>query len=110
MPAPAPVSTNTSWPCAAYSRTEPGVSPTRYSWFLISFGQPTRIESSSNPAIACYRMGRIECVCEIVCDNVVASLSVARLPDIFEGIAKNVTRQDRYRHSGDAAEGRPHLQ
>ncbi len=43
MLAPAPVSTSTSWPWATYSRTEPGVRPTRYSWFLISLGHPTRI-------------------------------------------------------------------
>src|SRR5690606_34070173 len=43
MPAPAPLSTSTSWPWATYSRTAPGVSPSRYSLFLISLGQPTRI-------------------------------------------------------------------
>src|ERR1700733_11717316 len=40
MPAPAPVSTSTLCPCATISRTEDGVRPTRYSWFLISFGTP----------------------------------------------------------------------
>ena len=33
--------------CATYSRTAPGVRPTRYSWFLISFGHPTRMQRSS---------------------------------------------------------------
>src|SRR5271168_3453079 len=41
MPAPAPVSTMTRWPRATSSRTEPGISPTRYSWVLISLGTPT---------------------------------------------------------------------
>src|SRR5271165_412561 len=41
MPAPACVSTITRWPCATSSRAEPGISPTRYSWVLISFGTPT---------------------------------------------------------------------
>src|ERR1043165_1876817 len=40
MPAPAPLSTVTTWPWVTMSRTEPGVSPTRYSWVLISFGTP----------------------------------------------------------------------
>jgi hypothetical protein len=35
--------TITSWPAATSSDTEDGVRPTRYSWFLISFGTPTRI-------------------------------------------------------------------
>src|SRR3954453_19173949 len=43
MPPPAPVSTVTSCPAATYSRTAPGVSPTRYSCTLISLGTPTRI-------------------------------------------------------------------
>src|SRR5689334_22908515 len=43
MPAPASRSTITSWPCATSSRTEAGVSPTRFSRTLISFGTPTRI-------------------------------------------------------------------
>jgi hypothetical protein len=43
MPAPAVLCTTTSWPCATSSRTDDGVSPTRYSWFLISLGTPTFI-------------------------------------------------------------------
>ena len=39
-PAPAPVSTITVWPCATASRAAWGVSPTRYSCGLISFGHP----------------------------------------------------------------------
>ena len=46
MPLPAPVSTVTWCPAATYSRTAPGVSPTRYSWTLISLGTPTRILGS----------------------------------------------------------------
>src|SRR5688500_4977538 len=42
MPAPAFDSTTTSWPCAASSRTDVGVRPTRYSWVLTSRGTPTR--------------------------------------------------------------------
>src|SRR5260221_5223805 len=41
MPAPAPLSTRTLWPCAISSRAEPGIRPTRYSWVLISLGTPT---------------------------------------------------------------------
>src|ERR1700740_181055 len=40
MPLPAPVSTLTLCPCPMISRTDDGVRPTRYSWFLISFGTP----------------------------------------------------------------------
>src|SRR5665647_2815630 len=43
MAAPAPVCTNTEWPCEVSSRTLAGVRPTRYSWFLISLGSPTRM-------------------------------------------------------------------
>src|SRR5829696_9099913 len=43
MPAPAPVSTSTSWPRWTNSRTEPGTSPTRYSCVLTSLGTPIRI-------------------------------------------------------------------
>src|SRR5690606_19494271 len=46
MPCPAPVSMRTSCPLATYSRTEAGLSPTRYSWSLISFGHPTRMTPS----------------------------------------------------------------
>src|SRR5271154_623850 len=45
MPAPASASTITLWPCAISSRAEPGISPTRYSWVLISFGTPTSTAS-----------------------------------------------------------------
>src|SRR5690606_27577561 len=44
---PAPVSTRTWWPWETYSRTEAGVRPTRYSWFFISLGHPTRMVNSS---------------------------------------------------------------
>ena len=40
MPAPAPCSTRTSWPCRTTSFTLSGVRPTRYSWSLISFVHP----------------------------------------------------------------------
>src|SRR5262245_3969352 len=46
MPAPAPVSTNTLCPCATSSRTLVGVSPTRYSRTLISFGTPSSMKGS----------------------------------------------------------------
>src|SRR5476651_1849825 len=40
MPAPAPRSIMTRWPCWVSSRTEPGTSPTRFSLLLISLGTP----------------------------------------------------------------------
>src|SRR4051794_16315813 len=40
MPAPAPVSTSTWWPWPTSSRTDAGISPTRYSWIFTSFGTP----------------------------------------------------------------------
>src|SRR5258706_2546459 len=40
MPAPAWLSTITVWPWVTNSRTEPGISPTRYSCVLISLGTP----------------------------------------------------------------------
>src|SRR5580704_7880785 len=46
IPAPAPVSTRSSCPAAASSRTESGVNPTRYSCSLISFGTPIRIRQA----------------------------------------------------------------
>src|SRR5579875_3591247 len=52
MPDPALVSTITSWPAATSSATDGGVSPTRYSWFLISLGTPTRIISLQK-AVCC---------------------------------------------------------
>src|SRR3954466_3436542 len=62
MPAPAFVSTMTSWPAAAYSRAAPGVSPTRYSCDLISFATPTFITGllpplpiAGNPAAGLFR-------------------------------------------------------
>src|SRR5438477_12415651 len=50
MPEPAPLSTSTRWRCATISRTLAGVSPTRYSWSLISFGTPISIANA--PAVA----------------------------------------------------------
>src|SRR5579871_1089082 len=44
MPSPAPVPTHTSWPWTWSSLTLSGVSPTRYSWFLISRTVPTRMD------------------------------------------------------------------
>src|SRR5690348_10367959 len=52
MPMPALVSTSTSWPAWTSSATEAGVRPTRYSWFLISLGTPTRMASLQNPLCA----------------------------------------------------------
>src|SRR5690606_34376786 len=40
-PAPAPVSTSTSWPARTSSCAPAGVIATRYSWFLTSLGTPT---------------------------------------------------------------------
>ena len=48
-PAPALLSTYTSWPCWVSSWTPIGVMATRYSWFLTSFGTPTFI------ALSCVR-------------------------------------------------------
>lgn len=48
MPLPALASTITSWPQATSSRTPSGVSPTRYSWFLISLTVPMRMATSSD--------------------------------------------------------------
>ena len=45
MPAPAPRSTTTAWPWWTSSPTDAGVSPTRCSSTLISFGTPTRMRS-----------------------------------------------------------------
>src|SRR5665213_2308366 len=66
MPSPAIVSTNTSWPREVSSRTAGGVMPTRYSWFLISFGTPTRmgvsfslVEPRENGAHAIHHAGYI---------------------------------------------------
>src|SRR4051812_8275610 len=71
MPEPALVSISTSWPCATYSRTAPGVNPTRYSWFLISFGHPIRMQRSSPFAAfaidvpeAKKTRNRVACPCE----------------------------------------------
>src|SRR5580693_6525032 len=51
MPSPAFVCTNTSCPRAVSSRTALGVMPTRYSWFLISLGTPTRIWASRSCSV-----------------------------------------------------------
>src|SRR5688572_12192558 len=47
MPAPALVSTTTLCPAATYSRTAPGVRPTRYSCVLISLGTPIFMATSA---------------------------------------------------------------
>src|SRR4051812_3269535 len=49
MPAPASVSTNTSWPWPVSSRTAPGTRPTRNSRSLISLGTPIRMGLSLLP-------------------------------------------------------------
>src|SRR3546814_114438 len=51
MPAPAFVSTITLWPWWTSSRTEDGTRPTRYSWFLISFGTPTSMMRCPSPVV-----------------------------------------------------------
>src|SRR5271155_5388381 len=48
IPAAAPCCTSTWWPCSTSSRAPAGVSPTRYSWVLISFGTPIRTFASCN--------------------------------------------------------------
>src|SRR5512137_2161645 len=47
MASPALVSTNTSCPRAVNSSTAAGIMPTRYSWFLISFGTSRRMRVTS---------------------------------------------------------------
>src|SRR6185503_4253785 len=54
MPAPAPFSKITSWRWETSSRTDVGVSPTRYSWVLISFGTPM-ITGTSQEALGAVR-------------------------------------------------------
>src|SRR5580765_4603098 len=51
MPSPAFVSRKTSCPARTNSAALSGVRPTRYSWTLISFGEPTRMGNSSNRAL-----------------------------------------------------------
>ena len=46
---PAPACTVTSWPAAASDRAPAGVSPTRFSLFLISRGHPTRMADPPFP-------------------------------------------------------------
>src|SRR5512137_2031005 len=57
MPMPASVCSSTLCPCATTSRTDEGVSPTRYSWTLISFGTPTSIFFSLFLALHTKRSG-----------------------------------------------------
>ena len=78
MPAPAPVSTSTVWPCATYSDDRAGGEPTRASPLLISFGTPTSMVQSSRAnthtqyipfraAFPCY-FGRLQ---GHICTNIV---------------------------------------
>src|SRR4051812_18140619 len=106
MPAPAPLSTSTSWPWATYSRTEPGVSPTRYSWFLISLGQPTRIDDlladrlvqPDGPHMLPIRpYSGSNVFAKAIVDEPRFSCILARKPLWFEESANNGPRQDRYR-------------
>src|SRR6185312_15519972 len=69
MPAPAPDCTSTRWPRATYSRTAPGVRPTRYSWVLISVGTPTSMDNLRKKLMQCRAKKR----------NLAAN--IARLPD-----------------------------
>src|SRR5258708_4000829 len=69
----------TLWPAAAYSRTAPGVRPTRYSCTLISLGTPTRfglsttvlvrvtLESQNEDALKSFEAAVIECPSVVRC-------------------------------------------
>src|SRR5512140_2524511 len=49
-PVPAWVSTTTAWPAATRALAPAGVSPTRFSLFLISLGHPTRMATPGGNA------------------------------------------------------------